>query len=134
MNREIIRNRIYLSAITDGVIKDPAESADAEGKFARTMGETLVTFECTKVAVKLRPIAECTMELPVWYQDKPRFLQPITRILLDPLEKPFIYQNCTYTMSPAYRIDDNYWVRNRKDAEKGTDYAASKNQFNQFKN
>ena len=82
-----------------------------DGVIGRIMGEVLITIECKKIDVKLRPVEECTSELPVIYNNEPRYVMPVTRILLEPNVKPTMVENCTFSMSPMFKINDKNWIR-----------------------
>ena len=60
------------------------------GTFTLIQGEVLAEFSCPIVEVTPRKSEICTNELPVWFEDQPMFIQPITRILAD-----------TYTIVPC---------------------------------
>ena len=60
------------------------------GKFTMRQGEVLAEFSCPIVEVSPRQSETCTDEFPVWFEGKPMYMQPVTRIL-----------GVTYTIVPC---------------------------------
>ena len=53
------------------------------GTFTLIQGEVLAEFSCPLVEVSPRISEICTSEFPVWFEDKPMYIQPVTRLLGD---------------------------------------------------
>ena len=107
LNREILRTKLAV-AITNPNIVTPLLPLE-KGIFGRMMGEVLFTYKCSQVNVVLAQTLECTNELPVVYEGKLRYVEPITRILSPPdtVIKPI---NCSNVLAPIYQITPTTWV------------------------
>ena len=73
--------------LTENSITLPGTKA---GTFTLRKGEVLIEFTCTIVDVTPRKADICTNEFPVWFENKPMYIQPVTRIL-----------GSTYTIVPC---------------------------------
>ena len=107
LNREILRTKLAV-AITNPNIVTPLLPLE-KGIFGRMMGEVLFTYKCSQVNVVLAQTIECTNELPVVFQGKLRYVEPITRILSPPgtVIKSI---NCSNVLAPIYQITPTTWV------------------------
>ncbi|CAL1672865.1 unnamed protein product [Lasius platythorax] len=97
--------------------KDPSLFAYAlmgtPGYTARIRGEAAQLLRCTPVPARLRTTGDCFKELPVTVDDKPKYLQPKTRIITSKgTEIP-----CDPLSTAIYKIKDQ-WYTLTPEAEK----------------
>ena len=81
-----------------------------KGVYSRILGEAMYTFKCRTIKVPLvRNAAQCTVEIPVRYKEGIRYVQPITRILM---EKRYIAKriNCSLFYQPLVEVEKNFWI------------------------
>ena len=107
LNKEILRTKLAV-AITNPDIVAPLLPLE-NGVFGRIMGEVLYTYKCSVREVILRSTEDCTNELPVTLNGKPRFVQPITRLLIPENTIPKSIR-CSNVMAPMYQLIENMWV------------------------
>jgi len=107
LNREIVRTKLAIAITNPDSI---APLILEPGTFARVMGEVLYTYKCERVTVKIRDNRNrCTNELPVLYNNKPAYVNPITRIINTDIHS-IKYINCSNYMSPMYEIQSGTWI------------------------
>jgi len=107
LNREIFRNRLGLIFTNPNLVAPMLISEN--GVFGRVMGEAMFTYKCKEVAVQLIKSNVCTNELPVMFQGELRYVEPITRILVENGTKPKVL-NCNEIVAPLYRINPDTWI------------------------
>lgn len=100
--REILQNRLVLSQIRPDQVGALVERK--LGVTASIQGEVLFITKCVPVPVTYRKGAGCTQEIPVLYNNKPMFIEPITHILTNTGTSSV----CSIKMSPKFKIDEKW--------------------------
>ena len=107
LNKEILRTKLAI-AITNPDIVTPLLPLQ-KGVFGRMIGEALHTYKCNRVEAVLAQTTECTNELPVMYEGRIRYAEPVTRILL-PVGIEAKSIECSNVLSPIYQVNPSYWI------------------------
>ena len=107
LNREIIKTKLAVVMTNPDAIT-PLLPLEA-GTFARVMGEVLYTYKCPQVNVAIRHSEACTAELPITFNGKEVYLNPVTRVIIHENMgiKPL---NCSNVMSPMYELTPGHWI------------------------
>ena len=111
LNREILRTKLAM-AVTNVDSVTPLLPLN-RGEFGRVSGEVMHIYKCKEVTVHLAPKGEadrdqCYNALRVVHQGKLRFVQPITRILLDIAPTPY---KCSNALGPMFKREDGKWIK-----------------------
>ncbi|XP_018024392.1 uncharacterized protein LOC108680132 [Hyalella azteca] len=100
--REILKKRLVLSQLRPDQVGTLVERK--LGVTASIQGEVMFIITCVPVPVVYRKGAGCTQEIPVMYNGKPMFVEPITRILTTTGTSSI----CSSKMAPKFRIDEKW--------------------------
>ena len=95
-----------------------------ENRFGALIGEVLYEYTCTEVEVQPRRTKRCTQELPVMWEKKNFFLEPISRLMKT-------YGNavpCSQLLETKFLTKDGRWLT----ANPGLKYATAPHQFMDF--
>lgn len=79
----------------------------APGYLGTVRSEVIYLQECEPTNVTHRPTAECFQELPIWHEDKPKFMTPKSRLIIDHGEQ----LDCDPIMNNLYKIDSIWYNR-----------------------
>lgn len=95
----IVQNHPELSGLLTG---------ETQGSFGRIMGEVVNIVKCVPVPVNPRSDRDCWQELPVFYNRKPVFLMPVTRIITSHGTKV----ECVPALISRFKLQGTWWGRN----------------------
>ena len=79
LERKVLANSLSIATISPDLLA--YQIMRGPGYISLLAGEVVHVLKCVQVEVKVRPTEECYQELPVFWEEKPRFLSPRTHIL-----------------------------------------------------
>ena len=79
LEHKVLANSLSIATISPDLLS--YQIMRAPGYISLLAGELVHVLKCVQVEVKVRPTEECYQELPVFWEEKPRFLSPRTHIL-----------------------------------------------------
>ena len=79
LERKVLANSLSLATISPDILA--YQIMKGLGYISLMAGEVVHVLKRIQVEVKVRPTEDCYKELPVFWEDKPRFLSPRTHIL-----------------------------------------------------